>query len=164
MQIQKRRVDIALILIKHVWLLKKPASSSLLLWLFSYQVVSNSSRLHGLRHIRLPCPSPSPGVCPSSCPLHWWCHPTVSSSVTFSFSQQSFPASGSFPMSQLFESGGQYSRASASLISNECSELASFKIDWFDLLAFQETLKSLFQHHSLKDSVLQHSAFYIVQF
>ena len=116
MQIQKRRVDIASILIKHVWLLKKPASFLLLLRLFSCLVVSDSSRPHGLKHVRLPCPSPSPGVCPSSCPLHWWCHPTVSSSVTFSFCQQFFPASGSFPMSQLFESGGQYNRASASLI------------------------------------------------
>ena len=63
---------------------------------------------HGLQHARLPCPSPSPGVYPSSCPLHWWCHPTISTSVTtFFFCLQSFSASGSFPMSPLFTSGGQ---------------------------------------------------------
>ena len=74
--------------------------------LFSYQVVSDSL---------LPCPSPSPGICPSSCPLNWCCHPTISSSVAlFSSCPQSFPASGSFPMSRLFTSGGQNIGASAS--------------------------------------------------
>ena len=63
---------------------------------------------HGLQHSRPPCPSPSPGVCSNSCPLSWWCHPTISSSVArFSSRLQSFPASGSFPMSWLFASGGQ---------------------------------------------------------
>ena len=63
---------------------------------------------HGLQHARLPCPSPSPEVCPSSCPLTWWCHSTISSSVApFSFCLQSFPASQSFPVSWLFTSGGQ---------------------------------------------------------
>ena len=62
---------------------------------------------HGLQHTRLPCPSPAPGVCPSSCPLNQWCHPTISSSVIpLSSCLQSFPASGTFPMSQLFVSGG----------------------------------------------------------
>ena len=62
----------------------------------------------GLQHTRLPCPSPSPGVCLNSCPLSRWCHPTISSSVVpFSSCLQSFPESGSFPMSQLFTSGGQ---------------------------------------------------------
>ena len=90
---------------------------------------------------RLPCPLPSPGFCPSSCPLHWCCHPTISSSVTlFSSCLQSFPASGSFPMSQLFASGGQSIEASASAevpLNNEYSGLLSFKIDWFDLFAVQ---------------------------
>ena len=67
-----------------------------------------------LQHTRLPCPSLSPRVHSNSCPLSQWCHPTISSSVApFSFSQ-SFPASGSFPMSQLFTSGGQSTGASAS--------------------------------------------------
>ena len=71
-----------------------------LLFLFSCQVMSNSSRPHGLQHTRLPCPSTSPGVYRSSFPLNWWCLPTVSCFVDiFSFFLQSFPASGSFPMS-----------------------------------------------------------------
>ena len=86
--------------------------------LFSRQVMSDSPRPHGLQHSRLPCSSPSPGVCPSSCPLNWWCHPTISSSnALFSFwSLQSFPASGSFPMSQLLASGGQSIGALASVL------------------------------------------------
>ena len=67
----------------------------------------DSSRSHGLQHARPPCSSPSPGVCPSSCPLHQLFHPTILSSIAlFSFCLQSFPASGSFPMSWLFTSGG----------------------------------------------------------
>ena len=70
--------------------------------------------LHGLQHARLPCPSPSPGVCSNSCPLNQWCHPTISFSVaSFSSCLQSFSASGSFLMSGLFASGGQSTGASA---------------------------------------------------
>jgi len=77
--------------------------------------MSDSLQPHGLQHSRPPCPSPTPGVYPNSCPLSWWCHPTISSSVIpFSSCPQSFPASGSFPMSQLFASGGQSIGASAS--------------------------------------------------
>ena len=61
---------------------------------------------HGLQHTRLPCPSAFPGICSDSCPLSWWCHPNISSSVTPFSCTQSFPASGSFPMSQFFASGG----------------------------------------------------------
>ena len=83
--------------------------------LFSRSVVSNSLRPHGLQFARLPCPSPSPGACSSSCPLSWWCHPIISSSVVpFSFCPQSFPASVSFLMSQVFTSGNQSIGASAS--------------------------------------------------
>ena len=75
---------------------------------FSCSAVSDSLWLHGLQHARPPCPSPTPGVYPNSCPLSWWCHPTISSSVVpFSSCLPSFPASGSFQMSQLFKSGGQ---------------------------------------------------------
>ena len=89
--------------------------SLFLLLLLICQVMSDSLRPHGLQHAMLPCPSPSPGMCPNSCPLNWWCYPTISSSVVhFSFCLQSFPASRSFPMSQLFESGGQSIGASAS--------------------------------------------------
>ena len=82
---------------------------------FSRSVMSNSFRPHGLQHTRPPCPSPTPGVHPDSCPSSRWCHPTISSSVIpFSSCSQSFSASGSFPMSQLFTSGGQSIEASAS--------------------------------------------------
>ena len=79
--------------------------------------MSDSLWPHGLQHDRLPCPSLSPGVCSNSCPLSWWCYLTISSSATlFSFCLQSFPASGSFTMSQLFTSGGQSIGASASVL------------------------------------------------
>ena len=75
---------------------------------FSRSVMSDSLRPHELQHARPPCPSPTPGVHPNSCPLSWWCHPTISSSVVpFSSCLQSLPASESFPMSQLFAWGGQ---------------------------------------------------------
>ena len=75
---------------------------------FSLSVVSDSLRPHGPQHASPPCPSPTPGVHPNPCPLSWWCHPTISSSVVpFSSCPQSFPAWGSFQMSQLFASGGQ---------------------------------------------------------
>ena len=80
---------------------------------FSPSVVSNSLWPHELQHTRLPCPSPTPGVYPNPCPLSWWCHPTISSSVVPFSCPQSFPASGSFPMSQLFASGGQSIEVSA---------------------------------------------------
>ena len=82
---------------------------------FSCSVVFDSLQPHELQHARLPCPSPTAGVYPKPCPLSWWCHPTISSSVIpFSSCPQSFPASGSFQMSQLFASGGQIIGASAS--------------------------------------------------
>ena len=82
---------------------------------FSGSVVSDSLRPHWLQHTRLPCPSPTLRVHSNSCPSSWWCHPTISSSIIpFSFCLQSFPASGSFPMSQLFAWGGQSTGVSAS--------------------------------------------------
>ena len=82
---------------------------------FSSSVESNSLRPHEPRHARPPCPSPTAGVHPNSCPSNWWCHPTISSSVVpFSSCPQSFPASGSFQMSQLFASSGQSIAVSAS--------------------------------------------------
>ena len=86
-----------------------------MLLLFSGSVMSNSLPPHRLQHSRLPCPSPSPGVCSNSCPLSQWYHPTISSSdIPFSSCLQSFPESGSFPMSQFFVSSGQSTGASAS--------------------------------------------------
>ena len=82
---------------------------------FSFSVLPDSLWPHGLQHAGPPCPSPAPGVYPNSCPLSQWCHPTISSSaVPFSSCPLSFPASGSFQMSQLFASGGQSTGASAS--------------------------------------------------
>ena len=82
---------------------------------FSCSVVSNSLPPHEPQHARPPCPSPTPSVHPNPCPLSRWCHPTISSSVIpFSSCPQSFPASGSFQMSQLFTSGGQSIGVSAS--------------------------------------------------
>jgi len=75
---------------------------------FSHSAVSDFLQPHGQQHARPSCPSPTPRVYPNSCPLSWWCHPTISSSVIpFSSCLQSFPASGSFPMSQFFASGGE---------------------------------------------------------
>ena len=92
-------------------------------------VASNSLWSHGLQHARLPCPSPIPRAYANSCPLSQWCHPTISSSVVpFSSCLQSFPASGSFPMSQFFLSGGQSIGISAST-----SVLPMNTQDWFPL-------------------------------
>ena len=89
-------------------------------------VVSYFLRPHGLQHARLPWPSLSPTVCPNSCPLSQWCHLTISSTVVpFSSCLQSFPVSGSFPMSRLFASGGQSFSISP---SNEHSWLVSFRM------------------------------------
>ena len=81
---------------------------------FSHSVLSNSLGPHEAQHTRPPCPSPTPGVYPNSCPLSQWCHAAISSSVVpFPSCLQSFPASGSFQMSQLLASGGQSTGASA---------------------------------------------------
>ena len=96
---------------------------------FSPSVVSDSLWFHRLRHARIPCLSLSPGVYSNSCPSRWWCHPTISSSVfLFTSCLQSFPASGSFPMSSFFASGGQSIGVSAST-----SVLPMNIQDWFPL-------------------------------
>ena len=132
--------------------------------LFSHSVMSNSLWTHRLQHTRLPYPWLSSRVYSNSCPLIWWCHPTVLSSVIpFSSRLQSFPASGSFPMSQLFASGGQSigTPASASVLPMNIQSCISFRIDWFDPVAVQGTLESLLQHHSSKAPILWHSAFFV---
>ena len=108
------------------------------------------------------CPSLSPEVCSNSCPLSQWCHAIISSSVIPFSCPQSFPALGSFPMSWLFASGGQRDFSFSICPSNEYSGLISFRIDWFDLLSVQVTLKSHPQHHGSKASVLQCLAFFMV--
>ena len=132
---------------------------------FSRSVISNSLWPDGLQHTRPPCPSPTPRVFSNSCPSSQWCHPTISSSVVPFSRLQSFPASGSFPMSQFFAIRWPkfWSFSFNISPSNEYSGRISFRMDWFDLLAVQGTLKSLLQHHSSKASVLQSSAYFIVQ-
>ena len=133
--------------------------------MLSRSVVSDSLRPHGLQHARLPCPSPSCEACSKSCPLSWRCHPSISSSVVpFSSSLQSFPASGSFPISHFFASLGQSigASASASVLPKNIHDLIFFGI-WFDLLAVQGAFKSFLQHLSSKVSILQRSAFFMVQ-
>ena len=135
---------------------------------FSCSVMSNSLPPHGLQHARLPCPSPTPGACSNSCPSSWWCRLTTSSSVVpFSSCLQSLPASGSFPMSQLFPSGGQSIgvSASASVLPMNIQDWFPLGLtSWISLTAVQGTLKSLIQHPSSKASTFQCSAFFVVQF
>ena len=118
---------------------------------------------HGRQQARLLCPPLSPRVCLNSCSLSWWCYLTISSSailfpLAFNLSQHQ-----SFPMSWLFASSGQGIEPSASVLSMKYSGLISFRIDLFDLLAIQGTLKSLLQQHNSKTSILGCSAFFMVQ-
>ena len=113
-------------------------------------VVSDSLRPHGLQHARLPYPSPTPGACPDSCPSSQWCHPTISPSV--------LPSPPAFSLSQhqgLFKWVTSSHQVAKVLEFQHQSFQWIFRTDflsndWFDLFAVQETLKSLFQHHSLK--------------
>ena len=132
---------------------------------FSPSVMSNSLWSHESQQARPPCPSPTPGIHSNSHPLSPWCHSAISSSfVPLSSHPQSLPASESFPMSQLFAWGGQ---------STGVSALASFlprntqgwsPVEWTGWIPLQfKGLSGVFQHHRSKASILQHSAFFIVQ-
>ena len=120
---------------------------------------------HALQHARLPCPSPTPRVYSNSCPLSWWCHPTISCSVVpFCSCLQSYSASGSFQMSVICIRWPKYWSFSFSISpSNEYSGLISFRMDWLVLFVVQGPLKSLLQHHSSKPSILQGSAIIILK-
>ena len=101
-------------------------------------VVSYSLQPHGLQHSRLPCPSPSPRACSNSCPSSWWCHTTISSSVVpFASRLKSFPASGSFQMSQFFTSDGQSIGASASASVLPMNIQDWFPLGWTGLISLQ---------------------------
>ena len=105
--------------------------------LFSCSVMSDSLWPHGLQHARLPSP-PSPGACSNSCPLSQWCHPTISFSVIpFSSCPQSFPASGSFQMSQVFASGGQSIGVSASTSVLPMNTQDWSPLGWTGWISFQ---------------------------
>ena len=130
---------------------------------FSRSVMSDSLQPYGLQHARPPCPSPTPWACSISCSLSRWCPPTISSSVVpFSSHLQSFPTSGSFPMSQFFASGGQSIGVSASASVLPMNIQGWFPLGLTGLTILQpKRLKNLL--HSSKALVLQHSAFFMVQ-
>ena len=111
---------------------------------------------YGFQHARLPCPLPTPEVCSNSCPSSRWCRPTISSSVVpFSSCLQSFPASGSFPMSQFFSSGGQSIGVSASTSVLPMNIQDWSPLGWTGWISLQSKgLKSFLQHHSSKVSIL----------
>ena len=128
--------------------------------------MSDSLRPHGLQHARPPCPSPTPGVYPKSCPLSRWCHPTISSLChPLLLLPSIFPSIRVFSNeSVLHVRWPKYWSFSFSISpSNEYSGLISFRMDWLNLLAVQGTLKSLLQHYTSKASIILHSAFFIVQ-
>ena len=120
---------------------------------------------HRLQHARPLCPSLSPRVCSDSCPLSWWCYLTILSSATpFSSCLQSFPASGSFPMSRLFTSGGQSIGISVSVLVLLMNIQGWFPLGLTGLTSLlSKWLSSLLQHHNSKALILQHSAFLMVQ-
>ena len=132
---------------------------------FSCSVMPNSLWPHGWKHASFPCPKPTPATYSNSCPSTRWCHSEISySAIPFSFWLQSLSASGSFPMSHFFTTGGQSIGVSASASpSNEYSVLISFRMGRLGLLAVQGSLKSLLQQHSSKASIIWPSAFFIVQ-
>ena len=141
-------------------------------------MVSNSLRPHELQHSRLPSPLLSPGACSNSYPLNQSCHPTIlSSAALFSSCPQSFPASGSLPMSRLshqvtkvmelqfqHQSFQQIFRVHLQHQSFQWIFRVFFRVDWFNPLAVQGTLKGLLQHYNLKASILQGTDFFMVQF
>ena len=132
---------------------------------FSHSVMSDFLQPDGLPHARLPCPLPTPRAYSDSCPSCWWCHPTISSSVIPLLLPSIFPRIRVFYSESVLRiRWPKYSNFSFSISpSNEYSGLISFRMNWFNLLAVQGTLKSLLQHHSSKASILRCSAFFIVQ-
>ena len=128
--------------------------------------MSDSLQPNGLQHTRLSCPSPSPKTCSSSCPLSQWYHPTISSSVVpFSSPSSMFPSIRVFSNESVLHIRWpkNWNFSFSISYSNAYSGLISFRIDWFDVLADQGTLKSLLQHHSSKALILWCSAFFTVQ-
>ena len=122
-----------IIMLNEAWLQRPQLAGVFPSVQFSHSVVSDSLRPHGLQHARLPCPSPTPRAYSNSCPLSQWCHPTISSSVVpFSFCLQSFPASGSFQMSQFFESKLQLQHQSFQWIIQDW-----FPLGWIGWISLQ---------------------------
>ena len=135
-----------------------------ILFQFCFSVVSNSLWSLELQHARLPCPSPTPRACSNSCPLCWWCHPTISSSVILLSSHlQTFPASVSFPISQFFTSGGQSIgvSASASVLPKNIQDW--FPLGWTGWISLQSKGLSRVCSNTTVQKHLRCSAFFIVQ-
>ena len=132
----------------HFWILPKSVSQ------FSRSVMSDSLRPHGLQHTRPLCPSPTARVYPNSCPLSQWCYPTISSSVvSFSSCLHSFLASGSFPVSQFFTSGGQTIGVSASASVLPMNIQDWHLLGWTGWISLQsKEFSRVFSNHSSKAS------------
>ena len=131
---------------------------------FSRSVMSDSLWPHEPQHARPPCPSPTPRVHPDSRPSSQWCHPAISSSVVLCSCPKSLPASGSFPMSQLFTWGGQSIgvSASASFLPKNTQDWSP--LEWTGWISLQsKRFPRILQHHTSKASILRHSAFFTVQ-
>ena len=147
-----------------LWQWKKMIPDSLIMMVqFSRSVMSDSLRPHESQHASPPCPSPTPRVHPNPCPLSRWCHPTISSSVIpFSSHLQSFPASGSFPLSQLFASGGQSIGVSASTSVPPMNTQDWSPLGWTGWISLQSKgLSRVFSNATVQKH--QHSAFFIIQ-
>ena len=129
---------------------------------FSHSVVSDSLRPHESQHARPPCPSPTPGVHPNPCPLSQWCYPTISSSVIpFSSCSQSFPASGSFQMSQLFASGGQSIGVSASTSVLPMNSQDWSPLGWTGWISLQSKgLSRVFSNTTVRSKNTEFSSFF----
>ena len=132
---------------------------------FSHSAMSNSSRSCGLQNTRLPYPSQTPGAYTNSCPLRWWRQPNISSCCPLLLLPSIFPSIRVFSNESVLRiRWAKYWSFSFSIsLSNEYAWLISFRMDWMDHHAIQETLKCILQYHSLKASILEHSAFFIVQ-
>ena len=152
-----RQLSVHKQMIKKMWFIYTMKSYSSVQ--FSHSVVSDSLRPHGPQHARLPCPSPTPGVHPNPCPSSQWCHPTISSSVILFFScLQSFPASGSFPMSHLFTSGGQSIgvSASASVLPKNTQDWSSS--EWTGWISLQSKgLSRVFSNTTVQNHQFLHA-------
>ena len=123
---------------------------------FNCLVMSNSLRHSGLQHARLPCPSPTPGTCSNSCPSSQWCHPSIPSSVIpFSSCLQSFPASGSFPMSQFFASDGQSIGVSASAAVLPMNIQNWFPLGLTGLISLYFHMSQMVEHYDSRFKPLQ---------
>ena len=150
----------------NIWKTKIMASGPISSVQFNRSVMSSSLRPYESQHARPPCPSPTSRLYSNSCPLSWWCHPAVSSSVIpFSSCPQTLPASGSFPMSQLFTWAGQSTGVSASTSVLPMNTQDWSPLGWTGWISLQskELSRVFSQHHSSKASILQCSAFFTVQ-